>query len=72
LEALSSSGTGKFGVAPDMHCSLSVAPLTGGSDSTRTILYCSSDLQLLQKTVARSSRCSAGASDSPVNYRGAR
>jgi hypothetical protein len=30
------------------------------------------NLQVLQATVARSSRCSAGAPDSPVNYSGAR
>jgi hypothetical protein len=43
VEALSSCGTGQSGAAPDMHCSLSVAPLTGGSDSARTDLHCSSD-----------------------------
>jgi hypothetical protein len=41
--ALSSCGTGQSGAAPDMHCSLSGAPLTGGSDSARTVLHCSSD-----------------------------
>jgi hypothetical protein len=43
LEALSSSGTGQSGAAPDRHCSVSSAPLTGGSDSTRTVLHCSYD-----------------------------
>jgi hypothetical protein len=33
--------------------------------------HCSSGIQLLQATVARSSRCSAGVPDSPVNYSGA-
>jgi hypothetical protein len=43
LEALSSSGTGQSGAAPDRHCAVSGAPLTGSSDSTRTVLQCSSD-----------------------------
>jgi hypothetical protein len=72
LEDLSSSGTGQSGAAQDRHCSVSGAPLTGGSDSTRTVLHCSSDLQLLQATVARSSRCSAVTPDSSVNYSGPR
>jgi hypothetical protein len=72
LEALSSSGTGQSRAAPNRHCSLSGAPLTGDSNSARTVLHCSSDLQLLQATVAQSSRCSAGAPDSLVNYSGAR
>jgi hypothetical protein len=41
--SLSSSGTGQSGAAQDRHCSLSGAPLMGGSDSTRTVLHCSSD-----------------------------
>jgi hypothetical protein len=69
LEALSSSGTGQSGVAPDRHCSVFGAPLTGGSDSARTILHCSSDLQLLQATIAWSSCCSAVAPKSPVAHR---
>jgi hypothetical protein len=44
LEALSSSGTRQSSVAPDMHYSVSGAPLTGGSDSARTVLHCSSEL----------------------------
>jgi hypothetical protein len=63
---------GQSGAAPDRHCSVSGAPLTGGSDSVRTVLHCSSDLQLLQATVARSSHCSAVTPDSPVNYNVAR
>jgi hypothetical protein len=35
-------------------------------------VYCSSASTLLQSTVALDSRYSAGASDSPVNYSGAR
>jgi hypothetical protein len=41
--ALSSCGTGQSGAAPDKHCSLSGAPLTGGSDSARIVLHCSSE-----------------------------
>jgi hypothetical protein len=37
LEALSSSGTGQSGAAPDKHCSLSGAPLTIALTSARTI-----------------------------------
>jgi hypothetical protein len=58
-------------VAPDRHCSVSGASLMGGSGSARTVLHCSSNLQLLQVTVARSSCCSAVTPDSPVNYSGA-
>jgi hypothetical protein len=42
LEALSSSGTGQSGATPDRYCSLSGAPLTGGSALPRTIAHCSS------------------------------
>jgi hypothetical protein len=59
LEALSSA-------TPDMHCSLSGAPLTGGSALPHTVPLI---LQLLQATVARSSHCSASAPDSPVAHR---
>jgi hypothetical protein len=68
LEALSSSGTGQSGAASDRHCSVSGAPLTGGSGSARTVLHCSSDLQLLQATVTWSSRCSAVTPNSPVAH----
>jgi hypothetical protein len=40
---LSSGGTGQSGATPDRHCLVSDAPLTGGSDSARTVLHCSSD-----------------------------
>jgi hypothetical protein len=69
LEALSSSGTGQSGAAPDRYCSLSGAPLTLRSALSCTVAHCSSVLQLLQATVARSSRCSTGAPDSPVAHR---
>jgi hypothetical protein len=70
--ASSSSGTGQSGAAPDRYCSLSGAPLTTALTSARTVLHCSRSQRLLQSTVARRSRCSAGAPDSPVNYSGAR
>jgi hypothetical protein len=66
--ALSSCGTGQYGAAPNRYCALSGAPLALRSDSTA---HCSSRQVLLQSTVARSSRCSAGTPDSPVNYSGA-
>jgi hypothetical protein len=69
LEALSSSGTGQSDAAPDRHCSVFVASLTLRSALPRTVAHCSSVLQLLQATVARSSRCSAGAPDSLVAHR---
>jgi hypothetical protein len=69
---LSSSGTGQSGAAPDRYCSLSSAPLVTALTSARTVLHCSRSQRLLQSTVARRSRCSAGAPDSPVNYSGAR
>jgi hypothetical protein len=51
---------------------VSSAPLTGGSALTRTVAHYSSESSVLQATVALSSRCFAGAPDSPVNYSGAR
>jgi hypothetical protein len=69
LEALSSSGTGQSGVAPDRHCSVSGAPPACALTLPRTVAHCSSVLQLLHATIARSSRCSAGAPDIPVARR---
>jgi hypothetical protein len=66
-------------VAPDRHCSLFDAPLTGGSDSTRTVLHCLSDSSAF--AVDRCAKdsllgwCtgqSGGTPNSPVNYSGAR
>jgi hypothetical protein len=37
LEALSSSGTGQSGAAPDRYCSLSGAPLAAALTSARTV-----------------------------------
>jgi hypothetical protein len=59
-------------VAPDRYCSLSGAPLATALTSARTALHCSRSQRLLQSTVARRSRCSAGAPDSLVNYSRAR
>jgi hypothetical protein len=56
-------------VAPYMHYLVSGAPMTGASDSARTVLHCTFDLQLLQTTVARSSRCSTVTPDNPVAHR---
>jgi hypothetical protein len=67
LEPLSSSGTGLSGAVPDMYCSLPGAPLTVALLFRALFAHCSSGIQLLQATVARSSRCFAGAPDSPVN-----
>jgi hypothetical protein len=55
-------------VAPDMYCSLSGAPLTAALLCPALFAHCSSGIQLLQATVARSSRCSVGAPESSVNY----
>jgi hypothetical protein len=70
--ALSSCGIGQSGAAPDRYCSLSGAPLTAALLCRALFAHCSSGIQLLQATVVRSSRCSAGAPDSPVNYSEAR
>jgi hypothetical protein len=59
-------------VALDRHCSLSGAPLATALSSACTVPHCSRSQRLLQSTVARRSRCSTGAPDSPVNYSGAR
>jgi hypothetical protein len=43
LEALSSSGTGQSGAAPDRHCAVSGAPLMGSSALPLTVAHCSSE-----------------------------
>jgi hypothetical protein len=68
VAALSSCGTGQSGAAPDRYCALSGAPLALRSDSAA---HCSSRQVLLQSTIARSSHCSGGTPDNPVNYSGA-
>jgi tRNA A37 threonylcarbamoyladenosine synthetase subunit TsaC/SUA5/YrdC len=65
--ALTSTSTGQSGAAPDRHCSLSGAPLTSALTSAANY---SSVKGTVQSTVALESRCSASASDSPVNYSG--
>jgi hypothetical protein len=79
LEALSSSGTGQSGAAPDRHCLVSGALLTFGSDYVHTVPHCSSDHRAF--AVVRCAkkpllRChtgqSSGTPNSPVNYSGAR
>jgi hypothetical protein len=71
IGALSSCGTGQSGAAPDRYYALSGPPLTAALLCHALFALCSSGFQLLQTTVARSNRCSAGAPDSPVNYSGA-
>jgi hypothetical protein len=63
--ALTSWGTGQSGAAPDRYCSLSGAPSSACSDSTRTVCALCS----CQSTVVLVSRCSAGTPDSPVTHR---
>jgi hypothetical protein len=64
--ALTSGGKGQSGAAPDSHCSLSGVPLTSALTSAAN---CSVVRGTMQSTVARRSRCSAGAPDSPVAHR---
>jgi hypothetical protein len=79
LEALSSSGTGQSGAAPDRYCSLPGAPLMGDSALPRTIAHCSSESSAF--AVDRCAKelllrwCtgqSGGTLNSPVNYSRAR
>jgi hypothetical protein len=60
LAPLSSCGTRQSSATPDRSCSLSGTPLT-----LRALFLCQ---RLLQSIVARVSRCSAGAPDSPVAH----
>jgi hypothetical protein len=65
LAPLSSCGTGQSGATPDtVQCASDSAALT-----LRALFLCQ---WLLQSTVARVSRCSAGTPDSLVNYSGVR
>jgi hypothetical protein len=61
---------GQSGGAPDSHCSLSGAPSGAALSSARAGTHCSLLLFLCRRPLARSSRCSAGTPDSPVNYSG--
>jgi hypothetical protein len=63
---LTSYGTEQSGAALDSYCALSSAPLTSALTS---VAHSSLSQQLLQSTVEPSSRCSAGAPDSPVAHR---
>jgi hypothetical protein len=79
LESLSSSGTGQSGAVPDRDYSVSGAPLTGGSDSARTVHHCSSESStfVVDRCTKELLLCwctgqSGGTPDSPVNYSRAR
>jgi hypothetical protein len=67
LEALSSSGTGQSGAAPDMHCLLSGAPLTSVLTSAA---HCSAVRGTVAVDRCADSRYSAVTPDSSVNYSG--
>jgi hypothetical protein len=78
LEPLSSSGTGQSSAAPDRHCSLSDAPLMGGSALPHIVADCSSETLVFavdrcaKKPLLRwCTGQSGGTPDSPVNYSGA-
>jgi hypothetical protein len=65
--ALTCGASGLSGGAPDRSCRLHGAPPTRAMSSARRRVF-----NALQSTNAsRSSRCSAGTPDSPVNYSGA-
>ena len=64
---LTCGASGLSGGAPDRSCRLSGAP-TACSDSGA---HCSALNAVVVDRCARSSRCSAGTPDSPVNYSGA-
>jgi hypothetical protein len=66
VEALSSSGTGQSGAAPDRHCSVSGAPLT--SDLT-SAARCSAVRDTVAVDHCAASHYSAGVPDSPVAHR---
>ena len=61
-------GTGQSGGAPDRSCRLSGAPFGVCSD---LCAHCSAFNVLCRRPLVRSSRCSAGAPNSPMNYSGA-
>jgi hypothetical protein len=63
--------TGQSGGAPDSHCSLSGAPSGAALNSGALRAHCSAFNAYCKRPLARSSRCSAGTPDSPVNYSGA-
>jgi hypothetical protein len=65
LEALSSSGTGQSGAAPDMHCSLYGAPLTSVLTSAA---HCSAVRGTVVVDHCAGSRYSAWTPDSPMAH----
>jgi hypothetical protein len=65
LEALSSSGTGQSGAAPDKHCSLSGASLTSVLTSAA---YCSAVRALCSRPLRWRAVAPLGAPDSPVAH----
>jgi hypothetical protein len=67
VRASDSWATEQSGGAPDSHCSLSGAP-SGAADFCA---HCSALIARCRRPLALCSRCSTGASDSPVNYSGA-
>jgi hypothetical protein len=69
--ALTSWGTGQFGAAPDMHCSLSSAPSGAALILRELSAHCSAFAGVRWSGPLRWSRCSTGTPDSPVNYSGA-
>jgi hypothetical protein len=66
IGALTTWGTGQSGATPDMHCSLSGAPLTPALTSARIVHAL---FTLLQTTVALLAVAPLGAPDSPVAHR---
>jgi hypothetical protein len=75
LEALSSSGTGQSGAAPDMYCSLSGAPLATALTSARTVALTHAfavDRCAKEPLLRWCTSQTGGTLDSPVNYSGAR
>jgi hypothetical protein len=69
--ALTAWATGRSGVAPDSHCSLSGAPSGAALTLRELSAHCSRCRRPLESTVALGSRCSTVTPDSLVNYSGA-
>jgi hypothetical protein len=69
--ALTSGGTRQFGAAPDMHCSLSGAPLTSALTSAANCScqgHCAVDRYAGEPLLRWCTGQSGGTPDSPVNY----
>jgi hypothetical protein len=69
--ALTAWGTGQSGAAPDRHCSLFGAPSGTALTLRELSAHCSAFAGVRWSRLLRWSRCSAGTSDSPLNYNGA-